>query len=103
MAKRASTSGYRIEHDLLGTKRVPRGACYGIQTLRAMENFNISGVPLHHYPDFIRGLAMVKMAAARGNADVGALPKNILRGIEAACRRLIAGEQHDQFPVDMFQ
>jgi aspartate ammonia-lyase len=103
MAKRRPSGGFRTEHDLLGSKRVPARALYGIQTLRAMENFHISGVPLHHYPDLIRGLAMVKLAAARANADVGALPKPILRGIEAACKHLMAGKDHDQFPVDMFQ
>jgi hypothetical protein len=71
MAKKRKKSAARIEHDLLGTKRVAGDAYYGIQTLRAMENFNISGVPLHHYPDLIVGLAMVKMAAARANADAG--------------------------------
>jgi aspartate ammonia-lyase len=103
MAKRRTTPTPRIEHDLLGTKRVPGDALYGIQTLRAMENFNISGVPAHHYPGLIRGFAMVKLAAARANAEVGGLPRPILRGIEAACALLIAGKHHDQFSVDMFQ
>jgi aspartate ammonia-lyase len=68
-----------------------------------MENFSISGVHLSHYPDFIVALAMVKLAAARANRDVGALPARILRGMEAACRDVIAGRYHDQFRLDVFQ
>ncbi len=62
MARKNTTSKsrFRVEHDLLGEKRVPASAYYGIQTLRGMENFAISGVPLSHYPDFVRALAMVK-------------------------------------------
>src|ERR1041384_5571313 len=103
MAKRTSGSRFRIEHDLLGQKRVPAKAYYGIQAMRGMENFSISGVPLSHYPDFIRALAMVKMAAARANHAVGAMPRRVLRGIEAACEELIAGRFHDQFALDVFQ
>ena len=62
----------RIEHDLLGEKEVPADAYYGVQTARALENFQISGVELHHYPDFIEAFAIVKLAAARANTDVGA-------------------------------
>jgi aspartate ammonia-lyase len=97
------TTKHRIEHDLLGERKVPATALYGVQTLRAIENFSISGVPLHHYPDFVRALAMVKLAAARANAHGGALPKAVLKGIEAACKQLMAGKWHEQFPVDMFQ
>jgi aspartate ammonia-lyase len=101
MAKRRTR--FRIEHDLLGERRIPAQAYYGVQTLRGMENFSISGVPLSHYPDVIRALAMVKMAAARANKDVGVLPRSILRGIEAACQDLIDGRLHDQFRLDVFQ
>jgi aspartate ammonia-lyase len=94
MAQKRTSKSTRIEHDLLGTKPLPADARYGIQTLRAIENFHISGVPVSHYPDFVRGLAMVKMAAARANADVGALPKPVSRAIESACRTLIAGKGH---------
>ena len=59
----------RTEHDLLGDKAVPSDAYYGVQTARALENFNISGVELRLYPDFIKALAMVKLAAARANFD----------------------------------
>ena len=98
-----ATPNTRIEHDLLGDFAVPADAYYGVQTARAIENFRISGVPLHHYPNFIKGLAMVKLAAARANFDSGGFSKEVLTGIEGACRELIAGKLHDQFPLDVFQ
>ena len=64
----SQTGPVRIEHDLLGDLAVPADAYYGVQTARALDNFHISGVELRLYPDFIKGLAMVKMAAARANA-----------------------------------
>ena len=94
---------FRIEKDLLGEKRVPSTVYYGVQTLRAMENFDISGVPISHYPDLIRGLAIVKLAAARANHQVGNLSRKVLRGIEAACADLLDGKLHDEFQVDVFQ
>lgn len=95
----------RIEHDLLGKKSIPSNAYYGVQSARAMENFAISGVKVHAYPAFIRGLAMVKMAAARANyeCDRKAMPLRVLRGIEAACQDLIDGKLHEQFDIDVFQ
>ncbi|MBR9882583.1 MAG: aspartate ammonia-lyase, partial [Oceanospirillales bacterium] len=63
----------RIEHDLLGDLAVPADAYYGVQTQRALDNFSITGVPISHFPAFIRALAMVKSAAARANRDLGAL------------------------------
>jgi aspartate ammonia-lyase len=98
-------SKWRTEHDLLGAKKLPAGAYYGVQSARAMENFAISGVKLHFYPDLIRGLALVKLAAARANHDCDrkAMPRRVLKGIEAACDDLIDGKLLDQFPVDLFQ
>jgi aspartate ammonia-lyase len=93
----------RIEHDLLGQMAVPRDAYYGVQTARALDNFNISGVQLRLYPDVIRGLALVKQAAARANADCGVFSREILAGIEGACRELIDGKLHDAFLLDVFQ
>lgn len=95
----------RTERDLLGEKAVPADAYYGVQTARAMENFSISGVRLSMYPDIIRALAMVKMAAARANhqCDPKAMPRAVLRGIEAACEDILRGRLHDQFAVDVFQ
>jgi aspartate ammonia-lyase len=93
----------RTEHDLLGEKQVPADAYYGVQTARALENFDISGVRLHLYPDFIKALAMVKLAAARANFDCGQFSRDILTGIEGACREMIDGSLHDQFRLDVFQ
>ena len=93
----------RLEHDLLGDKAVPADAYYGVQTARGLENFHISGVHLHLYPDLIRAFAMVKMAAARANFECGQFSKDILTGIEGASREIIDGKLHDQFQLDMFQ
>src|SRR4029450_10586385 len=93
----------RTEHDLLGEKAIPADAYYGVQTARALENFRISGVELRLYADVIRGFAMVKMAAARANADCNVFDRKILAGIEGACQELIDGKLHDQFRLDVFQ
>src|SRR5262245_44639138 len=93
----------RLEHDLLGPKAIPADAYYGVQTARGLENFHISGVHLALYPNFIEALAMVKQAAARANYDCGQIPKEVLAGIEAACREIIGGKLHDQFQLDVFQ
>src|SRR6185312_11674374 len=85
----------RTERDLLGELAVPADAYYGVQTARALENFKISGVPLQLYPNFIKGLAMVKLAAARANFDTGGFSKEILTGIEGAAQELIDGKLHD--------
>ncbi len=98
-----NTENFRLERDLLGEKYVPAGAYYGVQTARAMDNFHITGIPISHYPDLVRGLGMVKLAAARGNHDCGILSAEILKGIEGACQELIEGELHDQFQVDVLQ
>src|SRR5699024_10194421 len=94
---------FRSEHDLLGSLPVPKDAYYGIQTLRAMHNFHLSGVPLSHYPNFVAALAMVKHAAADANHQLGYLTDNKHAAISAACTQLIEGKHHDQFIVDMIQ
>jgi aspartate ammonia-lyase len=93
----------RIEHDLLGDFAVPADAYYGVQTARALENFKISGVQLRQYPNFIKGLAMVKLAAARANFDTSGFSKEILTGIEKACEEIINGKLHDEFRLDVLQ
>jgi aspartate ammonia-lyase len=93
----------RMEHDLLGDLAVPADAYWGVQTARALQNFQISGVELRLYPNFIKALAMVKLGAARANAESGAIPKDILPSIEAACQEIIDGKLHDQFKLDVFQ
>lgn len=94
---------FRLERDLLGEKKIPAEAYYGVQTARAMENFRISGVPISQYPDLIRALAVIKLAAARANVDCQIFDKSILAGIEGACRELMDGKLHDQFQVDLIQ
>jgi aspartate ammonia-lyase len=98
-----ATNKTRIEHDLLGDRAVPADAYYGVQTARALENFQITGVPIRLYPNFIKGLAMVKLAAARANFDTGGFSKEILTAIEGACAEILDGKLHDQFPLDVIQ
>jgi aspartate ammonia-lyase len=93
----------RQERDLLGVKDVPRDAYYGVQTARALDNFEISGIELRLYPDLIIALAMVKQAAARANFACGQFSGEILQGIDAACTEIIGGALHDQFQLDVFQ
>ena len=93
----------RAEHDLLGPREVPHEFYYGIQTLRALENFNISGISLMHFPVLIESLAMVKMAATQANHDLGLLPDDVTDAINQACREIIDGRWHTQFVVDMIQ
>jgi aspartate ammonia-lyase len=100
---RAQAPSHRVEKDLIGEKKVPADAYYGVQTARALENFQISGVPISHYPEFIEALAIVKMAAARANNDVGALSAEKRAAIEKACQAVIDGKYRDQFPVDWYQ
>lgn len=97
------TGRQRLEQDLLGERYVPADAYYGIQTLRAVENYDITGITLAHYPPFIKALAMVKKAAARANLKLGDLPKDLADAICAACDEVIAGNLHNQFVVDMIQ
>src|SRR6478609_4165989 len=93
----------RIEHDLLGDFAVPADAYYGVQTARALENFQISGIELRLYPNFIKALAMVKLAAARANFETGGFSKEILTAIEKAAQEIIDGKLHDQFRLDVYQ
>lgn len=93
----------RIEHDLLGDREIPSDAYWGIHTLRAMENFSITAQTLQSNPDAIRGLAAVKLAAARANHKLGLLDAERADAIAAACQEIIDGELHDQFPIDVIQ
>ncbi|AQR66395.1 aspartate ammonia-lyase [Aquaspirillum sp. LM1] len=93
----------RLEHDLLGARHLPEHAYYGIHTLRALENFPISGAPISVYPELIRALACVKQAAAEANAELGLLPEAKRRAIVAACTEIRAGALHEQFVVDVIQ
>ena len=93
----------RVEKDLLGEKEIPAGAYYGVQTARALENFQISGVLINHYAGFVEAYAIVKLAAARANTDVGAMKPETLQAIEKACQAVRDGKYHDQFLVDWYQ
>ncbi len=93
----------RIEHDLLGEREVPYEFYYGIQTLRAMENFHISGITLNFSPVIIEALAAVKMAATKANYDLGLLTEPITKAIVQACDEIIKGKLHSHFVVDMIQ
>jgi aspartate ammonia-lyase len=93
----------RVEHDLLGEREVPDAALYGVQTLRALENFPITGVPLREYPDLIEALAAVKEAAALANTELGLLPAEVSSAVVRAAREIRAGRHHEHFLVDMIQ
>src|SRR3990170_3241656 len=92
---------FRLERDSLGEKEVPLDAYYGIQTLRASENFRISG--LRPKPVFIKATAMVKMAACNANESLGLLDRKRARAISKAAKEITGGRLHDQFIVDVFQ
>jgi len=94
---------HRIEHDFLGEREISNDFYYGVQTLRALENFPITGTPIASVPELIWSLAQVKKAAALANMELGVLPNGIARGIVAACDEIIAGKLLDQFPVDVIQ
>ncbi len=97
------TTTYRNEHDLLGYKDVPSEAYYGVHTLRAVENFDITGITIAVYPELIRALAQVKKAAAQTNLQLGLLDGKIASAICSACDEVIAGKLHKHFVVDVIQ
>lgn len=93
----------RLESDLIGELAIPAEALYGVQTARGIENFPISKFKLKDYPAFINGLAYTKLGAAMANYDLGLLTKEQFHAIKQACEEILAGQWHDQFPVDMIQ
>jgi aspartate ammonia-lyase len=102
-ASAPQVTSYRTEHDSLGEREIPNNAYYGVQTVRAMENFAISGVPLRNFAHFVRALAYVKRAAAQANGDLRCIKPEVAEAIVKACDEIIGGELHDHFPVDMMQ
>ncbi|MEO8577979.1 MAG: aspartate ammonia-lyase [Gemmatimonadales bacterium] len=100
---RRNATATRLEHDLLGDREVPAHALYGIQTLRAIENFAISGVELCEFPALISAIAAVKEAAAESNRDLGLLNAVVAQSIIDACREIREGQHHEHFRVDMVQ
>ena len=93
----------RIEHDLIGDRQVPAGAYYGVHTLRAMENFPISGTKISIYPDLVGALACVKQAAAIANRELGLLDGERSDAIVSACEEIRGGALLDEFVVDVIQ
>ena len=98
-----ATSQYRVEHDLLGDRNVPAGSYFGVHTLRAFENFPITGNPISIYPDLIRALACIKQAAAIANHELGLLDKERTDAIVKACEEIREGDLHEHFVVDVIQ
>jgi aspartate ammonia-lyase len=98
----SSYAQYRTEKDLLGEKQIPDNAYYGVQTARALENFQVSGMKTNYYPDYVKAYAMVKLAAARANTETGRMKKEKLDAIEKACKAVMDGKYHDQFLVDLY-
>ncbi|HEY5169073.1 MAG TPA: aspartate ammonia-lyase [Thermoleophilia bacterium] len=98
-----SPAEYRVEHDLLGDREVPVDAYYGIHTLRARENFPITGIAISTYPDLVNALVSVKQAAAAANRDLGLLADDKAAAILAACEEIRSGRLHEQFIVDVIQ
>lgn len=96
-------SSVRTEHDSLGEREVPDHAYYGVQTIRGMENFRISGIAMYHFEHFIRAFAFVKKAAAKANAELGVLSQERADAIMKACDEVAGGKLHDQFAIDMIQ
>ncbi|WP_373707593.1 aspartate ammonia-lyase [Kaistella sp.] len=94
---------YRLESDLLGELQVPKDAYYGVQTQRAVDNFYITGNKMGEYPEFVKAIAYVKLAAAQTNHELGLLDDEMTAAISQACQEIIDGQFHDQFPVDMIQ
>jgi len=98
------TQATRTEEDLLGAREVPLEAYWGIHTLRAMENFRISGSVVGDEEAFVRGMVQVKKASALANSDLGALDPEVAGAIVWACDQVLVAERClDQFPVDQFQ
>ncbi|MBV8030885.1 MAG: aspartate ammonia-lyase [Betaproteobacteria bacterium] len=93
----------RIEHDLLGDRAVPAEAYYGVHTLRALENFPITGTAISIYPDLVGALACVKQAAAIANSELGLLDEKRATAIRLACEEIREGGLHEEFVVDVIQ
>src|ERR1700759_5174581 len=93
----------RREHDLLGDRDVPAEAYYGVHTLRAVENFPITGTPISIYPDLVTALASIKLAAAQTNRDLGLLDSEKADAVIAAAEEIRAGRWHEHFVVDVIQ
>ena len=96
-------SNTRREHDLLGDRDIPSDVYWGVHTLRALENFPITGKTIGSYPELVRALALIKQAAAWANHELGQLDHDRYHAIESACQDIVAGRLHNQFVVDVIQ
>ena len=94
---------FRIESDLLGELKVPADALYGVQTQRGINNYHISRRKMKHFPDYIIAIAYVKLAAVQTNHTLGVINDEISGAISQACKEIIDGKFHDNFPIDMMQ
>ena len=94
---------YRVESDLLGELKVPAEAYYGVQTQRAINNYHISRKKMRDYPDYVIAIAYVKLAAVQTNHALGTINDEIAGAISQACREIIDGKLHENFPIDMMQ
>lgn len=94
---------FRVESDLLGELQVPAEAYYGVQTQRAINNYKISGKHMCDYPEYIKAIAYVKLAAAEANHELGQLPDDVADAMCRACREIIDGKFHENFVTDMVQ
>ena len=92
---------FRVESDLLGELKIPAEAYYGVQTQRGINNYHISRKTMSMYPDFIIAIAYVKLAAVQTNHTLGVINDEISGAIAQACREIIDGKFHDNFPIDM--
>ena len=92
---------YRSEHDSVGERAVPKDVYYGVQSLRAAENFPITGLAMH--PELINSIAEIKKASAITNYEIGLLEKRVADAIVAACEEIAAGKLHEAFIVDPIQ
>ena len=99
----ANEKKFRVEADLLGELQVPADALYGVQTQRGINNYHISRKTMSDYPDFIIANAYVKLAAAQTNHSLGVINDEISGAISEACREIIDGKWHENFPIDMIQ
>ncbi|MEJ7928402.1 aspartate ammonia-lyase [Ramlibacter sp. AN1015] len=97
------TDSFRTEQDFLGAKEIPANAYWGVHTARAVENFPISGTPIAAMPELVRAFGFVKKACARANEQLGVLDATRAHAIMWGCERLIEGQHHDQFVVDVIQ
>ena len=98
-----SEEKFRIESDLLGELNVPETAYYGVQTQRAINNYRISSLKMRDYPEYVKAIAYVKLAAIEANHELGVINDEISAAVAQACREIIDGKFHEDFPVDMMQ